>query len=383
MIYLDNCATTKPREEVIRVITDAMRDDFGNPSSLHRKGFAIEKKIKSARKVIADYLGVSDGEIYFTSGGTEGNNMAIMGVAEANPQLKHVITTGIEHPAVMNTIRNLEKNGYSVTVLENDEFGRVNLDHLQKSLRQDTFLVSIIHVNNEIGTIQKINEIGKIVKGFNSQIHLHVDGVQSFGKIDFSLIEAKVDSYAFSSHKVYGPKGVGGLYISRKAKIKPIIYGGGQERGIRSGTENTFGILGFAKAVEIISTNQIHERRKVLELRQILIQELKIKINDIKINSLLDQECSPYILSVSFSDTKGEVIVHYLEEDEIYVSTSSACSSKGTKKSHVLEGIGLENKYSEGTIRICLSHDLSTDEIELAATKIAGAVREIRNITRR
>lgn len=383
MIYLDNCATTKPREEVIEVITEAMRNSFENPSSLHRKGFEVEKKIKNARKQIADYLKVSDNEIYFTAGGTEGNNMAILGIAGANKNKKHIITTAIEHPAVYNTIEKLQQQGYSVTILENDQFGRVNLNHLEESLKDDTLMVSIIHVNNEIGTIQNISEIGRIIKSFNDKIHFHVDGVQSFGKISFSLMESKVDSYAFSSHKVYGPKGVGGLFISKKTRIEPIIFGGGQEKGIRSGTENTFGILGFAKAVEVLLRNKDIENKLVRDLRETLILELNEKIQDIRINSLLNDECSPFILSVSFSDTRGEVIVHYLEEDEIYVSTSSACSSKGTTKSHVLKAIGLEDRLLQGTIRICLSHDLTFADMKMVADKLSNAVNEIRSITRR
>jgi len=383
LIYLDNCATTKPRDEVIQSMVDSMKVGFGNPSSLHRMGFDVEKQIKEARRVIADYLFVQEGEIIFTSGGTESNNIAIQGIAKKNKKRKHIITTAIEHPAASNTIRELEKQGYEVTILSNDNMGRIDLSHLKDSLKEDTFLVSIIHVNNEIGVIQDIKEIGNIIKDYNKNIHFHVDGVQSFGKIDFSLYKSKVDTFAFSSHKVYGPKGVGGLFISKNTKLEPILFGGGQEKGIRSGTENTYGIIGFAKAVQLLSKNTSYENKKVLDLKTYLVDELNRRIEGIKINSFLDEKSSPYILNISFSDTRGEVIVHYLEEDKIFVSTSSACSSKGTTKSHVLSAIGLEDRFSQGTIRICFSYDLSYEDMTFTAEKITKAVNEIRSLTRR
>ena len=383
MIYLDNCSTTKPRKEVVDAMVEALSNDFGNPGSLHRLGIRSEKKVKEAREIIANFLNVDTREIYFTSGGTESNNIAIQSIIEKfSRKGKHIITTKIEHPSVLNVFKHYEKKGYRVTYLKTDNTGRISLDELKDAISEDTILVSIIHVNNEIGVLQNIHGIKEVINNSVSKPLLHLDGIQSFGKVNFSLKTLGVDTYSFSGHKVYGPKGIGGLYINKNLKLEPIIFGGNQESGLRSGTENVPGIIGFGEAVRILSTNALNDAKRVQELKTYLAKRLMDEIEDIKINTSLDNTSSPYIISVTFRHTRGEVLLHYLEEKEIYVSTSSACSSKGTAKSHVLKSINLTDKEIEGTIRICFSYEITKEDIDFTVDNIKSAVEEIRSIIR-
>lgn len=381
MIYLDNCATTKPRKEVVDKMVEAMTIDFGNPSSLHRLGFHAEKKVKEAREIIADYLKVENKEIYFTSGGTESNNIAIQSIARKySKKGKHIITSAIEHPSVLDVYKHLEDVGFSVTLLDVDKNGYVDLDTLSKEIKEDTILVSIIHVNNEIGALQNIKGIKEIINKSVSKPLLHLDGIQSFGKVEFSLKALGVDTYSFSGHKVYGPKGIGGLYICKDLKLDPILYGGGQESGLRSGTENVPGIIGLGEAVKILSTNSRNEAQEAFKLKKYLVSKIIKEIENVKVNTSLDATSSPYILSLTFKGTRGEILLHYLEEKGIYVSTSSACSSNGTTKSHVLKSIGLSNDEIEGTIRICLSYEITKEDIDYTVEQLRIAVNDIRSI---
>ena len=383
MIYLDNCSTTKPRKEVVDAMVEALSNDFGNPGSLHRLGIRSEKKVKEAREIIANFLNVDTREIYFTSGGTESNNIAIQSIIEKfSRKGKHIITTKIEHPSVLNVFKHYEKKGYRVTYLKTDNTGRISLDELKDEISEDTILVSIIHVNNEIGVLQNIQGIKEVINNSVSKPLLHLDGIQSFGKVNFSLKTLGVDTYSFSGHKVYGPKGIGGLYINKNLKLEPIIFGGNQESGLRSGTENVPGIIGFGEAVRILNKNALNDAKRVQELKTYLAKRLMDEIEDIKINTSLDNTSSPYIISVTFRHTRGEVLLHYLEEKEIYVSTSSACSSKGTAKSHVLKSINLTDKEIEGTIRICFSYEITKEDIDFTVDNIKSAVEEIRSIIR-
>ena len=383
MIYLDNCSTTKPRKEVVDAMVEALSNDFGNPGSLHRLGIRSEKKVKEAREIIANFLNVETREIYFTSGGTESNNIAIQSIIEKfSRKGKHIITTKIEHPSVLNVFKHYEKKGYRVTYLKTDNTGRISLDELKDAISEDTILVSIIHVNNEIGVLQNIQGIKEVINNSVSKPLLHLDGIQSFGKVNFSLKTLGVDTYSFSGHKVYGPKGIGGLYINKNLKLEPIIFGGNQESGLRSGTENVPGIIGFGEAVRILNKNALNDAKRVQELKTYLAKRLMDEIEDIKINTSLDNTSSPYIISVTFRHTRGEVLLHYLEEKEIYVSTSSACSSKGTAKSHVLKSINLTDKEIEGTIRICFSYEITKEDIDFTVDNIKSAVEEIRSIIR-
>lgn len=381
MIYLDNCSTTKPREEVANAIAKSLLEDFGNPSSLHRLGIRAEKKIKEARTIISNFLNVEDKEIYFTSGGTESNNLAIQSfIRKLSKKGMHIITTKIEHPSVLNTMKFYEKQGFDITYLDVDDNGYISLSQLENSMRDDTILVAVMHVNNEIGIVEPIMEIGRIIKEKNPNTIFHVDGIQGFGKVDIDLKLWKVDSYSFSGHKIHGPKGIGGLFIDRKHDIEPVVFGGNQERGIRSGTENLTGIIGFGEAVKLTSENYVKERKHVKELKSYFTDKVKAEIEDIRLNSRLDDKSSPYILNISFLDTRGEVLLHYLEENEIYVSTSSACSSRGTEKSHVLTSIGLGNREIEGAIRFCFSYENTKEEMDYVVEKLKASVSEIRQI---
>lgn len=384
MIYLDNCSTTKPREEVINAISEALRTDFGNPSSLHRLGIKTEKKIKEARDTISNFLKVESSEIYFTSGGTESNNIALQSIVnKCTRKGKHIITTKIEHPSVLNVMKHYEENGYSVTYLNINRKGYINLEELRDSIKEDTILVSIIHVNNEIGALQDIKAIKEVINNSISKPLLHLDGIQSFGKVDFSLKGLDVDSYSFSGHKVYGPKGVGGLYINKRLKLNPITFGGNQENGLRSGTENVPGIIGLGEAVKILDCNSIKEAKAVQELKEYMANRIIDEIDDVKINTSLDNTSSPYIISITFRHTRGEVLLHYLEDKDIYVSTSSACSSKGTTKSHVLKALNLTDKEIEGTIRFCFSYEIGLDDINYTIDVLKASVEDIRSIIRR
>lgn len=383
MIYLDNCSTTQMRDEVIKVMTDSLRNDFANPSSLHRVGFDVEKKIEVAREHIGKYLKVDRDEIYFTSGGTESNNLAISSVVEKlKNRGRHLITTSIEHASVLNQFKHLEGAGFDVTYLNVNNDGGIDLEEVKAALREDTILVSMMHVNNEIGSILDIGGIKKLMREKNDFSLLHVDGVQAFGKIEFSLRSLDVDLYSFSSHKVYGPKGVGGLYINKRNSLDPVIFGGNQEKGFRSGTENSPGIIAFGEAVRILDENFDEEHKQVVGIKEYFIDRLEDEIDDIKINGR-NIETSPYIVNVSIRNTRGEVLLHYLEQEEIYISTSSACSSNDTKKSHVLQGIGLTDNEIEGSIRICFSYETSREDIDYTIEKMKEAVKEIREIMMR
>ena len=380
-IYLDNSATTKPYKEVIEKMVYALSTDYANPSSLHKKGIEVEKNIKEIRRNIARTLGVKDKEIYFTSGGTESNNAIIRGVVALNKKRKnHIISTVIEHPSVLNTLKDLEEEGFEVTYLNVDKYGQINLEELKQAIKPTTCLVTIMHVNNEVGSIQPIQEIGKYLKTLNDKVYLHVDAVQSYSKINFKPSRYNIDFMSVSGHKLHGPKGIGFMYIRENNRIKPMLTGGGQEIGIRSGTENTPGIYGLGEAINIINQNLDEKIEKIANLKNLLKNEIVKNIDDIKINSPEDGVC--HILNISFRGVKGEVLLHYLEQKKVYVSTGSACSSK-KKGSHVLNAMELTPDEIEGAIRFSLS-DLNTEEEILKATEIVReSVEDLRMIIRR
>jgi len=380
-IYLDNSATTKPYKEVIDKMVYALSTDYANPSSLHKKGIEVEKNIKEIRRNIARTLGVKDKEIYFTSGGTESNNAIIRGVVALNKKRKnHIISTVIEHPSVLNTLKDLEEEGFEVTYLNVDKYGKINLEELKQSIKPTTCLVTIMHVNNEVGSIQPIQEIGKYLKTLNDKVYFHVDAVQSYSKINFKPSRYNIDFMSVSGHKLHGPKGIGFMYIRENNRIKPMLTGGGQEIGIRSGTENTPGIYGLGEAINIINQNLDEKIEKIANLKNLLKNEIVKNIDNIKINSPEDGVC--HILNISFRGVKGEVLLHYLEQKKVYVSTGSACSSK-KKGSHVLNAMELTPDEIEGAIRFSLS-DLNTEEEILEAAKIVKeSVEDLRMIIRR
>lgn len=380
-IYLDNSATTKPYEEVIQKMIYALSIDYANPSSLHKKGIEVEKNIKAIRQEIAKTLGAKDKEIYFTSGGTESNNTIIRGVANLYKKRKnHIISTEIEHPSVLTTLKDLENEGFEVTYLKVNKEGKIDIEELKNSIKETTSLVTIMHVNNEIGTIQPIFEIGKYLKSLKEKIYFHVDAVQSYGKINFRPSKYNIDFMSVSGHKIHGPKGIGFMYIKENNRLKPLITGGGQEVDLRSGTENVPGIYGIGEAIKIINNDLNIKIEKINSLKNMLRQGLIENIEDIKINSIDEGVC--HILNVSFKDVKGEVLLHYLEQKGVYVSTGSACSSK-KKGSHVLNAIGLSKNEIEGAIRFSLS-DMNTEEDILETIKIVKeSVSDLRMIIRR
>jgi len=380
-IYLDNSATTKPYKEVVDKMVEALTTDYANPSSLHRRGIDVEKNIKSIRQEIARTIGAKDKEIYFTSGGTESNNSIIRGVANLYKKRKnHIISTQIEHPSVLNTLKDLEEDGFEVTYLNVDKDGKIDIEEFKQSIKQTTILVSIMHVNNEIGTIQPIEEIGKYLKSLKDKVYFHVDAVQSYGKINFKPSKYNIDFMSVSGHKLHGPKGIGFMYVKENNRLKPILTGGGQEIGIRSGTENVPGIYGIGEAIKILNKDLNSTINKIQELKDLLKEEIVNNIDNIKINSPEDGVC--HILNISFEDVKGEVLLHYLEQKGVYVSTGSACSSK-KKGSHVLNAIGLNPKEIDGAIRFSLS-DLNTKEEIIETVKILKeSVSDLRMIIRR
>lgn len=382
MIYLDNCATTKPRAEVIDEMKVSLEEYFANPSSLHSLGMKTEDKLEKSREIIAKFIGAKTKELFFTSGGTESNNIFINGSIKKNKRIgDRIITTKQEHPAVGEVFAQYEKLGYEVVYLNSDEFGRVDLDELKNTIDAKTALVSIMHVNNELGTINDIAEAAKIIKGINMNTIFHVDGVQALGKISVNVKELGVDGYSVSGHKINGPKGIGALYIRDGLNLEPSVFGGGQEKGLRSGTENTLGIFGFSKAIEILSHNFMEELQHKEKLRNLLINQLSNNISDYVINTPLDNSVNA-VLNVSFLKTRGEVILHYLEGDEIYISTTSACSSNHKTKSN-LEKLNKSADVCDGSIRICTAYDITEDDIVFFVEKLKNAVEDIRKITMR
>lgn len=364
--YLDNSATTKVFDSVRDVVVKTMSEDYGNPSSMHLFGMRGENYVKEARKTIASVLKATEKEIIFTSGGSESNNMALIGAAEANKRAgKHIITTGIEHASVSATMKYLEGLGYEITYLPVDNTGKVDLESLRQSLREDTILVSVMYVNNEIGTIEPIEEIGKIIKEYNKSILFHVDAIQAFGKIDIVPKRLNIDLMSVSAHKIHGPKGVGFIYIKEKTKVKPIIYGGGQQNGMRSGTENVPGIAGLSQAVKEIYKDLKSENQKITELKDYFIDRVS-ELEGVTINSKKGSVGAPHIISVSVEGIRSEVLLHALEERGVYVSAGSACSSNKPAVSATLKAIGVKKELLDSTVRFSLSVFTTKEEVDYA-----------------
>lgn len=384
-IYLDNSATTPLRGEVIDEIYDMMKSHYGNPSSLHRMGLEAEKKVMDSRKKLAESLGASKDEIYFTSGGTESNNMAIRGIVDRfeNRDI-HIITSKVEHASVLNLFRELENRpNISVDYAEVDERGLIELSKFRELLKEETVLVSIMTVNNETGAIQPIRDIKNILKDSKSKAYLHSDGVQAFGKLKLSMASLGVDMFSFSGHKINAPKGVGGLYVRKGVSLKPLMYGGGQEKNHRPGTENTTGIVGMGKAVEISERNYSSDRAHIEGLKRTFLEKLRESIGEYKLNSPQEDVFLPNIVNLSFEGTRGEILLHTLEDRGIFISTTSACSSKDKTKSHVLSAMGLSESEIEGSIRVSFGYQNTKEEVELAVKELKEAVEEIRSIMKR
>lgn len=381
-VYLDNSATTRCFDEVADLTSKVMTLDYGNPSSMHLKGVESEKYLRHAREVIAKNLKVNEKEILFTSGGTESDNMALIGTAFANQRAgRHLITTQIEHPAILQTMQYLEKQDFEVTYLPVDENGQVKLEELQRSLRKDTILVSIMHTNNEIGALQPIAEAGAIIRNFNPSIVFHVDAVQGYGKFRIHPKRMNIDLLSVSAHKIHGPKGIGFLYINEKIKIHPIIWGGGQQKGMRSGTENVPAIAGMALAIEKIYQNLEEEIDTLYAIKQRFI-EGALKIEDVKVNGLTGRDSAPHVVSLSVRGIRSEVLLHALEEKGIYVSAGSACASNKPSISATLQAIGVEKDLLDSTIRFSFSVFTTPEEIDYTLQNLYDIIPMLRKYTR-
>lgn len=381
-VYLDNSATTMCYPEVGELVYKVMCRDYGNPSSMHRKGVQAEHYIREAKEEIAKLLKVNAKEIFFTSGGTESDNLALIGCARANRRNgNHLITSSIEHPAILNTMRYLEEEGFRVTYLPVDSGGKVKLDALKEALCPETILVSIMYVNNEVGTVQPVQEAVRMVKQYKSSILFHTDAVQGYGKYRIWPKRMGIDLLTASGHKIHGPKGTGFLYIDSKVKIRPIVFGGEQQKNIRSGTENVPGIAGLGLASKMIYQD--------LEMKTALMRELKarfiegvLKIDDTVIHGFTDEGSAPHIISVGVAGVRSEVLLHALEDKGIYVSSGSACSSNHPSVSGVLKGIGASKEYLDATLRFSMSEFTTKEEIDYTLETLYNCIPMLRRYTR-
>ena len=372
--YLDNSATTQCSQEAADLMMRLLRVDYGNPSSLHNRGMEAENYVKEARKRIAQTLKVNEKEIYFTSGGSESNNLAIVGSALANKRSgMHVITTAIEHPSVANPFAYLEEQGFAVTYLPVDAYGCISLQDLKDAMCSDTILVSIMHVNNEIGAVQPVEEAARLIKQTNPNCLFHVDAIQSYGKFRIYPKRMGIDLLSVSGHKIHGPKGSGFLFVRDKVKVHPLILGGGQERGLRSGTENVPAIAGLGQAAMEIYQNFDAKIMQMYRLRDYFIAEVE-KIDGVSVNGHKDHSNTPHIVSVSVSGVRSEVLLHALEDREIYVSAGSACSSNKPAVSRTLQSIGLKRELLESTVRFSFSVHKTKEEIDYALEAMAELV---------
>ncbi|HYE83621.1 MAG TPA: cysteine desulfurase family protein [Clostridia bacterium] len=378
-VYFDNSATTKPHKQVIDEVALCMEKYFANPSSAHGLGLEAEKKANSARAKIGRLIGALPKEIIFTSGGSEANNTAILGTVAKGD---HIISSKIEHPSVIRVLESLRTNGCEVTYLEVDGRGLIKLDQLEASIKDNTRLVTIMHVNNEIGAIQPLADIVRLVSAGSKKARIHVDAVQSAGKLELDVKQLGVDMLSVSAHKIHGPKGIGALYIKGGLKLRPLIYGGGQEYGIRSGTENLPGIAGFGTAADMAMEDGQKKADRINSIKKHFAERLA-EIDAAKINSPLDDVHIDNILNVSFGGIRGEVLLHALEDYKIYVSTGSACSSKQAGHSnYVLPALGLAECDMEGAIRFSFSYVNTLDEVDYTIEALKKILPFLRRLKR-
>ena len=363
-VYFDNSATTRVLDEVKDLTVKLMTEDYGNPSARHRKGMEAEQYVKNAASQIAKTLKVKEKEILFTSGGTESNNMALIGTALANQRAgKHIISTRIEHASVYQPLAFLESLGFEVTYLSVDSEGHISLEELEQSIRPDTILVSVMYVNNEIGAIEPVEEIASLVHGKGKNIIFHVDAIQAYGKIVIRPKKQGIDLLSVSGHKIHGPKGVGFLYIDEKVKIKPLLYGGGQQRDLRSGTENVPGIAGLGLAAQAMYRDHEAKIGKITGLKDYFIDRA-LELEDVTVNSQKGGLSAPQIVSLSFKGVRSEVLLHALEDKEIYVSSGSACSSNHPAISGTLKAVGVKKELLDSTLRFSFGLFNTKEEID-------------------
>ena len=381
-IYLDNSATTRVHPKVVTLMSQIMSEDYGNPSSMHNKGVEAERYVINATKQIAKILKASEKEILFTSGGTESDNLALIGGARANQRAgKHIITTAIEHPAILNTCKYLEEEGFEISYLHVDEYGVIDLDELKSLIRPDTILVSVMHVNNEVGSVQPIQEAGALIKSLNKNTLFHVDAVQGFGKCEIYPGKMNVDLMSVSGHKIHGPKGIGFLYVKTGTKLKPISFGGGQQGGLRNGTLNVPGIAGIGLASELITKDLDEEREKLFSLKSFFLQEIekidRVSVNGVKkdeTGAFLVKETAPHIMNISVKGLRSEVMLHALEEEGIFISAGSACASHSKKTSSTLKSMGKSAEEMDGALRISMSQFTEKEDLVTLIDAIKRAI---------
>ena len=381
-IYLDNSATTAVHPDVVKLMSKIMLEDYGNPSSKHNKGVQAERYLNEAGETLASILKCDKKELLYTSGGTESDNMAFIGTALANKRRgNHIITTMIEHPAILETTVFLEKNGFEITYLPVDATGRVSLEALKEALRPETILVSIMYANNEVSIAEPIAEAASMVKEYNPEIIFHTDAVQAFGKYRIIPKRENIDLMSVSAHKLHGPKGVGFLYIKDKTRINPIIFGGGQQKGMRSGTENVPGIAGMALAAKLCYENFDEKIERLYELKEYFTDKV-LEIPGTVFNGRREHEGTPHVISISFENVRSEVLLHALEDKGIYVSSGSACSSNKPALSGTLKAIGVKNNLLDSTIRFSLCTENTKEELDEVITALNELVPMLRRYTR-
>ena len=382
-VYLDNSATTRCSERAKDLMVKVLMEDYGNPSSLHMKGVEAENYIKEAKKKITKTLKVDEKEILFTSGGTESNNTALIGAALANKRAgNHIITTSIEHASVSAVTGYLEELGFRVTYLKVDADGIISLDELREAVCEDTILVSMMMVNNEIGAVEPIEEAIKVIKEKNPNTLVHVDAIQAYGKYHIFPKKLGIDMLSVSGHKIHAPKGTGFLFIKDKTKVKPLIYGGGQQKGMRSGTENVPGVAALGEAAEEIYENFEEKIDPLYQIKQRFVEGV-LKIEGVSVNGKTGRDSAPQIVSVSIDGVRSEVMLHTLEDRKIYVSAGSACSSNKPSVSHTLTNIGLKGSLLDSTIRFSFSVHTTEEEIDYALEVMNEVVPKLRRYTRK
>ena len=389
-IYLDNSATTKAYDDVAKLVAKVMCEEYGNPSSRHTKGIDAERFVTDAYTDIASIMKIPNDDarrtLYFTSGGTESDNWAIEETCEAYGRSgKHIITTHIEHPAILRAMERCEKNGFEITYLSTDETGHIKLDELKDNIREDTILVSIMHVNNEIGAVQDMEKIGRIIKETNPETLFHSDAVQGFGKLPVIPKKWNADMISMSSHKFHGPKGVGIFYCNKNVKLRPFIVGGGQQSGQRSGTLNVPGIAGTALAAKMCYEDRDAKNERLYDLREYFINEVLHSVPDTVLNGSLDRSLSaPHIINISFTGVRSEVLLHSLEEKGIYVSSGSACSSHKNKleMSDTFKSIGATNERAESAIRFSMCDETSKEDLDITLEALNELVPMLRRFVR-
>ncbi len=381
--YFDNSATTKVLDSVRDIVVKTMTEDYANPAARHRRGMEAEQYIRQARERVAKTMKVLEKEILFTSGGSESNNLALIGGAMANQRAgKHIISTSIEHPSVYNPLLALEKQGFEVTFLPVDRDGHISLSELRQAVREDTILVSVMYVNNEVGAVEPVEEISRVVKEKNPQALFHVDGIQAYGKYAIRPKKQGIDLLSVSGHKIHGPKGVGFLYIRDGVKLKPMVYGGGQQNNMRSGTENVPGVAGLGVAAEEMYRDHEAKAAGLTALKDYMTDGLA-ELEGVVVNSKKGDKSAPQIVSASFEGVRSEVLLHALEDRGIYVSSGSACSAHHPGVSGTLRGIGIPEKYLDSTVRFSFGIFNTKDEIDYCMETLRELLPVLRRYSRR